>query len=54
MDYRTALWVRAYVTYNTLHDFVHVLVTKSNSCFSIERPYIVGTSLAQLSEGMDA
>jgi hypothetical protein len=39
---------------NALHDIVHVLVTTSNSCFSIGRTYIVGTSLLQSSKGFDA
>jgi hypothetical protein len=40
---------------NTLQDILHVLVvTKSNSCFSIGTNYNVGTSLMQFSEGSDA
>jgi hypothetical protein len=50
---RVRMW-RVQSCNNILHDIVHVLVTNSNSCFSIGRTYNVGTSLLQISEGFDA
>jgi hypothetical protein len=39
---------------NTLYGIVQVLVTNSNSCFSIGRTYNVGTLRLQFSKGFDA